>query len=205
MDARLLLLAKCLVASMGVLVLGGLVWIVVIARRMRRAATAPVPLKTDSVPAAYPELCQVARREALRCFHGRVCGLESTLQPILSRLPSASEEAGWSAAFVYHCVQLSKKAKSVDVGENRDGFASVWGWENWATEHGLYLGRGESGFALLPGDLVLYASPSEHMGIVLSCDPQNNGFTAAEGDVCGMSAVVDRRLDSGIRGCIRLS
>ncbi len=206
MDARLLLFAKCLAVGMGVVVLGGLVWIIVFARRLRNAANAPLSVKS-AAPAPAPTekipLCDVARREALRCFHGSVCGLDCSLQPILSRLPEpfAGE---WSAAFVYHCLCLSGLRQSPDAAEGLSP-ARCGDWETWAKKKGLFLSRTDAAFTLRPGDLVLYAEPSGHMGVVLETDEENNRLTAAEGDVGDVSAVVSRPIDGRIRGRIRLS
>lgn len=213
-----LLAAKLLACLTGAMVLGGIVWIVLFHRRIKRAAPSSPPAKGGrSAPAAKPLaqagsaslLAQVAAREARRSFHGAVCGLASNLQPLVSRFEGwdlQAAEGGWSAAFAYHCLRLAGVGLPARLPELGEGsFADAGFWERWGASQGRYLARLEPGFDLRPGDLVLYEGPLQgRMGVVLETQEADNTMAVAEGDVNDVSAVVCRPVDARVRGRIRV-
>ena len=149
-----LLAAKLLACLTGAMVLGGIVWIVLFYRRIKRAAPPSPPAEGGrSAPAAKPLaqagsaplLAQVAAREARRSFHGAVCGLASNLQPLVSRFEGGdlqAAEGGWSAAFAYHCLRLAGVGLPARLPELGEGsFADAGFWERWGASQGRYLAR----------------------------------------------------------------
>ena len=161
------------------------------------------------------ELAKVARREALRCFHGFVMETEPNLEPIISLFPAwplREWDGKWCAAFIYYCCRLAGLDLPVRHPDGRItcNFAGCLAWEQWATlpKTGFWHQPDEPGFIPDAGDIVLYdgvfdPGPHDHIGIVLQNKP--DCLVVAEGNFNNVSAVVERLKDSHIRGFIRIS
>ncbi len=204
-----MLVAKLLALASLLVVLGGVAAILLLRRRIARDEARSTLAKEigrqkeQTAEKNARDIVTIARREALRGFHGALCGLESNLSPVLSRFEKDLDpEADWSAAFVCHCARLAGyPARQTDEGEE---LSDAEAWETWGLERDLCLLRGQGEMELCPGDLVILSDPPGHMGVVLECDEGSNRFTAAEGCVGGVSAVVERPNDRRVHARIRL-
>jgi hypothetical protein len=160
------------------------------------------------------ELAKIARKEALRCFHGFVMKTEPNLFPIIRLFPKWPLEkwdSRWCAAFVYYC--CNKAGFSIPVlGPDEltgDNFASCRTWDNWARLSGnkFYFAPGDIDFVPSRGDIVLYDNvfedaPLDHMGIIV--EDKVNTIIAAEGNINNMSGIIERKKDTHIRAYIRI-
>lgn len=155
------------------------------------------------------KLAETARREALKCLHGFVCGSESTLASIIAPFPkwTLREADGlWCAAFVYHCCTESGMRFPIRPKECiSSNLAGCSAWEEWAQSDGRlsYFRTGEP----QPGDIVLFDrvfcnAEHDHIGIVLEALPDR--LITAEGNFGNVSAIVERPLDAHIRAFIRI-
>lgn len=154
-------------------------------------------------------LAETARREALKCWHGYVCGSESNLAPIISHFPkwTLREADGlWCAAFAYHCCIQSGMQFPIRPKEClSSNLAGCGAWEEWAQADGRleYFRAGDP----QPGDIVLFDrvfcdAAHDHIGVVL--EVQSDRLSTAEGNFGNVSAIVERPRDEHIRAFIRI-
>ena len=162
------------------------------------------------------KLARTARIEAEKDFHGTLDESGSTLEPIVSLFPvsltwnNKNWDNSWCAAFVYYCfivsgIELPVKYPSELVATN---FSGCYAWEQWAklTNNGYWHDPLEEYFVPEAGDLVIYdhifiGEEHDHIGIIL--EVYDTYLVTAEGNVKNRSAIVNRPLDSHIRGYIR--
>lgn len=155
------------------------------------------------------KLAEAARREALKGWHGFVCGTESNLAPIIAPFPkwTLREADGlWCAAFVYRCCIESGMQFPIRPRECiSSNLAGCSAWEEWAQSDGRleYFRTGSPA----PGDIVLFDrvfcdAEHDHIGIVLEVLPDR--LITAEGNFGNVSAVVERPRDEHIRAFIRI-
>ena len=156
-------------------------------------------------------LAEVARREALRPWHGEADGQPSNLEPIVRLFPRWSvpeAERCWCAAFVYYCCMEAGFRFPPRPGECRSGsLAGCGAWEEFARNHPRLTYALPAQWQPEPGDIVLYdrvfdGNEHDHIGIVLA--HLGDRLLTAEGNENNASVVRERLLDGHIRGCIRL-
>lgn len=159
-------------------------------------------------------LADVAKREALKDFHGAVLGTASNLEPIAKLFPKTPTwdlsdwENCWCAAFVYYCVVSAGFILPVrypDKGVTCN-FAGCIAWEQWAKlrENNCWYDATE-----IPeiGDIVLFDNvfqnkEHDHIAVILSASA--NHIITAEGNFNNVSAIVTRQIDEHIRGYVRI-
>ena len=151
---------------------------------------------------------ETARREALKNWHGDVCGSKSNLARIIAPFPkwTLREADGlWCAAFVYHCCMESGMRFPIRPKECiRCNLAGCIAWEEWAqTDERLEYRTGEP----QPGDIVLFDrvfcnAEHDHIGVVLEVFPDR--LVTAEGNFGNVSTIVERPRDEHIRAFIRI-
>jgi hypothetical protein len=157
-------------------------------------------------------LAQVARAEALKCWHGAVMGLKSNIQPIIepwagNKWTLKEADGLWCAAFVYHCCRTAGYDFPIRPRECAScNLAGCGAWEEWAKEDNRIGWRGPA-CQPQPGDIVLFDrvfanKVHDHIGIVLENRP--NSLITAEGNLGNVSGVVERPKDGHIRGYISL-
>lgn len=156
------------------------------------------------------ELAQLARGEAMKTWHNAVMGLGSNLQPIIELFPGWKPEEAhglWCAAFVYYCCTKAGYRIPVRPKECTScNLAGCGAWEEWALED-QRIGWLTRGCMPQPGDIVIFDrvfenKPHDHIGIVLENRPAS--ILTAEGNLNGVSGVVERPKDEHIRGYISL-
>ncbi|MCL6458367.1 MAG: CHAP domain-containing protein [Gorillibacterium sp.] len=124
---------------------------------------------------------------------------------------------GWCAAFVYHCCMQVGFNLPIRMPHSPCRLAGVVAWYEWAKSTHCFI---QDAPDVLPqrGDIVVYhyiippenkpeeqrETPTDHIGIVLSCD--ENGYVVAEGNVNNnnVSGIVNRPLHENIEGFIRI-
>lgn len=159
------------------------------------------------------KLAAAAELLARKPFYGNTMGLTSNLQPIVRHFapaPHSEFDGKWCAAFVYHCCVVagldlpSRHPKPVSCS-----FAGVRAWIEWAklSSNGFYFSARNKNFTPQRGDLVVFdhlfvPGPHDHMGVVLTVGKRK--IRVAEGNVNNLSAVVERKRNSRIRGYIRI-
>lgn len=156
------------------------------------------------------DLANTARAEAMKTYHDAVMGVESNIHEIIQYfLPWSLEEAAglWCAAFVYHCCQKAGYSFPIRPKEcvscNLAGCAA---WEEWAKADNRIGWRART-CQPQPGDIVLFDKVFEgkmhdHTGIVLENRPET--ILTAEGNINGLSGILERPKDGHIRGYISL-
>ncbi|MBO5501629.1 MAG: CHAP domain-containing protein [Clostridia bacterium] len=158
-------------------------------------------------------LAEVARRNALKPFHGFLPHEDSNLAPIVAHFPrwNLTEADGlWCAAFVYHCCMEAGFHFPYSPEECEScSLAGCGGWEEFAMKHSrIRYHRGDD-FLPQPGDIVLYDrvfcdAEHDHIGIVLEADESH--LLCAEGNspLGNISGIISRSRDEHIRGYIRI-
>lgn len=158
-------------------------------------------------------LAVVAESLARKPFYGNTMGLTSNLQAIVKHFapaPHSEFDGKWCAAFVYHCcILVGLKLPSRHPKPVSCSFAGVQGWTEWAklSPNRFYFSAHNAKFLPERGDLVVFdrlfiPGPHDHMGVVLRVSKDK--IRVAEGNVNNLSAVVERKRDSHIRGYIRI-
>ncbi|MFC1737105.1 CHAP domain-containing protein [Candidatus Hydrogenedentota bacterium] len=158
-------------------------------------------------------LVRIAEKLALKPFHDKMMGLSSNIELITDHFPEgprAEFDGKWCAAFVYHCcVQAGFEIPYRHPTKAFGTFAGVRAWLQWAKlqENRFYFSSRNSRCNPESGDIVIYdhvfdPGPHDHMGIVLAASDE--ALRVAEGNVHGISAVVERTRNSHIRGYIRI-
>ena len=156
------------------------------------------------------KLAEIAKKEALKCYHGHVMGAQSNLHPLAERFHAPDCTADtldncWCAAFVYHCVLLSGYNLPVKAKQAAHSFGWVRGWEEWAKSDAVRLWKSaEAGPAI--GDIVLFdaiydGNAPDHIAIVIGFSPEH--LQTAEGNFNNVSAIVERGY-AQVRGYIQL-
>ncbi len=78
-------------------------------------------------------LADVAKKEALRCFHGKVMQTEPTIQQIINPFPKwrlDEADGNWCAAFVYYCcIKAGFKFPIKPEGCVSSNLAGCFAWE----------------------------------------------------------------------------
>ena len=158
-------------------------------------------------------LAETARAEALKCFHGSVMTIESNLAPIISLFPSWTiQEADglWCAAFVYYCCRKAGYTFPIrPIDGLSSNLAGCLAWDEWAQrdERLEYHPQSDLAFQPEPGDIVLFDNvfvPVEHDHIGIVLENRKDSLLTAEGNVCNLSAVLERRKGRHIRAYIRI-
>ena len=156
-------------------------------------------------------LAEVARREALRPWHGAVGGKPSNLEPIVRRFPkwSVPEADGcWCAAFVYHCCMEAGFRFPYSPDECVScSLAGCGAWEEFAQKEPRIAYLLPGACQPEPGDIVLYDrvfcnQEHDHIGIVL--ENLGDRLLTAEGNDGNVSTVRERLREGHIRAYIRL-
>lgn len=158
-------------------------------------------------------LAEVARRNALKPYHGFLAHEDSNLAPIVAHFPrwNLTEADGlWCAAFVYHCCMEAGFVFPYSPEECEScSLAGCGGWEEFAMKDcRIRYHRGDD-FLPQPGDIVLYDrvfcdAEHDHIGIVLEADESH--LLCAEGNcpLGNISGIISRARDEHIRAYIRL-
>jgi hypothetical protein len=158
-------------------------------------------------------LVVVAEKLARKPFHDRLMGLPSNINPLTDHFPEGprTEFRGkWCAAFVYHCcIQAGFEIPYRYPAKAIGSFAGVKSWLQWGKlqENRFYFSAQNSKKQPAPGDIVIYdhvfdPGPHDHIGIVLAVSDET--IRVAEGNVHGISVVLERTLNHHIRGYIRI-
>lgn len=158
-------------------------------------------------------LAELARNEALSCFHGNCMGSPTNLKPIADLFPYSerwtvdSWDNCWCAAFVYYCVIKSGYALPVKYPDDQVlyNFAAVAAWVQWAKLS--YISIWHESYAIPEiGDIVIFdrvfdGKEMDHIAIVV--DISKNEIETAEGNFNNVSCIVKRNRHH-VRGYIRL-
>lgn len=160
------------------------------------------------------KLAAVARREALRPWHGCTGGMETNLEPIIRLFPRwnvRDADGAWCAAFVYFCLA----GAGFEIPYSPDecvscSLAGCGGFEEFALgDKRIGYHKPVGGFCPGPGDIVLFDNLFEgrehdHIGIVI--EAEEDRLLVAEGNVPGTktSGLVQRETDGHIRAFIRI-
>ena len=157
-------------------------------------------------------LAEIARAEALKCYHGFVSETEPNIMEFVKPFPRWSlkeADACWCAAFVYHCCCLAGFEIPIrPAGCISSNLAGCPAWEEWAqSDERLLCFREGKDYLPCAGDIVIFdrvfnGSEHDHIGVVL--EVRTDGITTAEGNFNNVSAVVDRKRDEHIRCYIRI-
>ena len=156
-------------------------------------------------------LAKVAETLSQKPFHGNVKGAKQNLTKIIAHFGPCSFlewDGKWCAAFVYHCCIVAGLALPVRYPGTTCNFAGVLAWLQWAKQpgHRFYRPRRNGDFSPKRGDLVIYnnvtSGPHDHMGVLLSA--RNGELVVAEGNLNNVSSIVQRPVDSHVRGYIRI-
>lgn len=156
------------------------------------------------------DLANTARAEAMKMYHDAVMGVKSNIQDIIQYFPRwpLKEATGlWCAAFVYHCCQLAGYDFPIRPKECAScNLAGCGAWEEWAKADNRIGWRSKT-CQPMPGDIVIFDKVFEnkihdHIGIVLENRP--NTILTAEGNINGVSGILERPKDRHIRGYISL-
>lgn len=118
----------------------------------------------------------------------------------------------WCTAFVYYCCRKAGfEIPAKPIIDFRWTLAAVRTWYEWAIlpENSFWHDREENGFSPSKGDLVIFDQllshkEFDHMGVVIDYVEGNDYFTAAEGNVERSTGLFCRKIDSHIRGYIRI-
>lgn len=159
------------------------------------------------------ELAKIAKEEALKFYHGYVCGTEANLQKIVEGFPlwdMRKWDNHWCAAFVYYCCKLSNIELPIRYPNDQVScnFAGCIAWEQWACLKEVDRWRDyESKETIEIGDLLLFDNVSDgvvhdHIGIIVA--DNEDTVSVAEGNFNNVSAIVIRKKDKHIRGVIRM-
>lgn len=157
-------------------------------------------------------LAEIARAEALKCWHGSLMGLQSNIGPVIEAWRDNKwtlEEADglWCAAFVYYCCQKAGYSFPIRPGECVScNLAGCVAWEEWAKADSR-ISWLENDCLPQPGDIVIFDrvfenKPHDHIGIVV--EVREKTIVTAEGNIGNISGVVERPRDGHIRGYISL-
>lgn len=158
-------------------------------------------------------LAQIAKEEALKCYHGFVMQTYSNIGTIIEPFPKWSlEEAdgNWCAAFVYHCCIQSGMKIPVRPRECVScNLAGCGAWEEWAIadDRIFYTQSFQDETIPQAGDIILFDSvfngrEHDHIGIVL--ENKENSLILAEGNINNLSGIIERKKDNHIRALIRI-
>ena len=158
-------------------------------------------------------LAEVARREALRPWHGTADGRPSNLEPIVRQFPGwsvAEAERCWCAAFVYYCcMEAGFRFPCRPEGRVSCSLAGCVAWEEFARNDPQLTYLPPDNCQPEPGDIVLFervfdGNEHDHIGIVL--DNRGDRLLTAEGNEgdTNTSTIRERLLDGHIRGYVRL-
>ena len=157
-------------------------------------------------------LADIAKAEALRCFHGAVMKLEANIQPIVKLFPGFTiEEADgkWCAAFVYYCCEKAGFKIPTRPSECTASLAGCLQWEELAINNtGMeYYHANRNDFVPEAGDIVLFDNvfidhEHDHIGIVI--ENKNASLIVAEGNINNVSGIVERKKNLHIRAYIRI-
>jgi hypothetical protein len=163
--------------------------------------------------ATQQHLADVAKTEALRCFHGKVMQTVPNIQTIIAPFPKwhiDEADGNWCAAFVYYC--CIKAGFKIPIRPKEcvsSNLAGCGAWEEWAMEDKniAYHSARESGFSPQIGDIVLFDNvfidkEHDHIGIVVGIN--ETSIIVAEGNLNNISGIIERNKDSHIRAYIRL-
>lgn len=159
-------------------------------------------------------LAETARSEALKCFHGFVMTAESNLDPIISHFPRwtlQDADGLWCAAFVYYCCRLAGLSFPIRPIDGLScNLAGCLAWEEWAQKDPQleYHPADDLSFQPEAGDIVLFDNvfvPVEHDHIGIVLENRETSLLTAEGNVCNLSAILERKKDCHIRAYIRIS
>ena len=158
-------------------------------------------------------LAIIAEQVASTPFHDRLMGLPSNIGPLIEHFPDGPRDefvGKWCAAFVYHCcLQAGFEIPHRYPKKAFGTFAGVRAWLQWAKlkENGFYLSARHRSCSPERGDLVIYdgvfdPGPHDHIAIVLAVT--DTAIRVAEGNVRGISAVLERARNRHLRGYIRI-
>ncbi len=158
------------------------------------------------------ELAKIARKEALKNYHGFVMGTEPTIYDIIkpfSEWTIEEADSNWCAAFVYHCCILAGFDIPVRPKECVSCvLAGCIAWEEWAMNDGrIAYHRADTSYEPAGGDIVLFDnvfcnSEHDHIGIVL--ENNQSSIMVAEGNINNISGILERKKDSHIRAYISI-
>ena len=165
------------------------------------------------MPATRARLAEIARRNALKPFHGFTNHEGSNLAPIVARFPQwtlVEADRLWCAAFVYHCCMEAGFVFPPRPEECESGsLAGCLCWEEFAMKNSrIRYHRGDD-FMPGPGDIVLYdrvfcEAEHDHMGIVLEADEDQLLVAEGNSPLGNQSGIITRARDEHIRSYIRL-
>ena len=158
-------------------------------------------------------LAKTAKREARKCYHGAIMGMQSTIKEMVAFFPKWTEEeadGNWCAAFVYFCCVRAGMKISIRPKECAScNLAGCGAWEEWAMgdERLQYHSSTDVAFAPKAGDIVLFDRvfcdrEHDHIGIVV--ENKAKSIMVAEGNINNVSGVVERKKDAHIRGYISI-
>ncbi len=158
------------------------------------------------------EIARLSRILAKKNYHGTTFASLGNLYPFAKVFEEAGDappevlDRDWSGAFCYVCVKAAGVDLPLHYPDTRvpRSFAFVEGWEAYARlpKIGAWHAPGE--FPQV-GDLVVFEGPQStpgQMGVVLSLTEST--MEVAMGNYKGHSALLERPLDEGIKGWIRL-
>ena len=158
------------------------------------------------------KLAEIARKEAMKFYHGYVSGTESNLGEIIGYFPKWTKEEAdglWCAAFVYHCCGIAGYRLPVRPKECVTcNLAGCIAWEEWAkADARVEYYPGDSGIWPQEGDIVLFDrvfcdAEHDHIGVVV--EVKGDVLLVAEGNFGNVSCLVERRRDAHIRAYIRI-
>ena len=157
-------------------------------------------------------LAEIAREQARKNYHGDTMASIGNLQvfaELFEMVDGVTLETlnnDWSGAFVYLCTELVGMGLPIRYPDPRvpASFASVYAWESYARLPKTHLWHT---CAEMPetGDLLIFdyeEGKPPRMGVVLAIE--DGVAELAVGNHHNHSAIVEQRLDEGVRGFIRL-
>lgn len=157
------------------------------------------------------QLDDIAKEEALKCFHGYVMQTKPNFHEMIHPFGLSDEKADrqWCGAFAYHCCRKAGyNIPAKPMGCSFDLF-KCYAWEDWAKadERISYYGADDGSFVPEPGDIVLYDRvfenrENDHIGIIIGVD--DNSIISAEGNINNISGIIERQRDAHIRSFIRM-
>ena len=158
------------------------------------------------------KLAEIAREQAKKNYHGDTVASIGNLQIFAELFEEADGvtletlDNDWSGAFAYLCTRLAGIELPVRYPDPRvpASFASVFAWEAYAR---LPKTRLWHTCAEIPeqGDLVILdyeEGKPPRMGVLLAIE--NGVMEIAVGNHRNHSAIIERRLEEGVRGFVRL-
>lgn len=173
-------------------------------------------VRRDEACCTRSRLAEIALAQTQIPLHGYLDGQDTNLHPVVAPFRKwnlASADKGWCAAFVYYCCLLAgfeipyKPRECNDTGS----LAGCGSWEVFAQTNPQleYHSRNDTLFTPETGDIVLFdhvfcEKDHDHMGIILSAQPDQ--LITAEGNAenTNTALVMERACNEHIRAYIRI-